>query len=43
MKYAVDVGSRAMTYIQGFIKIGSDIQKLMGTGNTRHTDSMMIA
>jgi hypothetical protein len=30
MKYAVEMGSGTMKYIPGFIKIGSDIQKLMG-------------
>jgi hypothetical protein len=30
MKYAVDMGSGAMIYIPSFIKIGSDIQKLIG-------------
>jgi hypothetical protein len=29
MKYAVEMGSGAMTYILSFIKIGSAIQKLM--------------
>jgi hypothetical protein len=32
MKYAVEIGSGAMTYIPGFIQIGSGIQKLMGRG-----------
>jgi hypothetical protein len=39
MKYAVGVGSGAMIYIPGPIKIGSGIRKLMGGG----TDSMVIA
>jgi hypothetical protein len=30
MKYAIEMGTYAMTYIQNFIKIGSSIQKLMG-------------
>jgi hypothetical protein len=30
MKYAVEMGSVAMTYVPSFIKIGSGIQKLMG-------------
>jgi hypothetical protein len=34
MKYAVEMGSGAMIYIQSFIKIGSGIQKLMGGGFT---------
>jgi hypothetical protein len=45
MKYAVEMGSGAMTYytrIPSFIKIGSTIQKLIG-GIHRHTDSMEIA
>jgi hypothetical protein len=39
MKYAVEMGSGAMTYIPSLIKIGSDIQKLTG-GIHRHTDKM---
>jgi hypothetical protein len=34
MKYAVELGSRAMMYIPTFIKIGSGIQKLTGCGET---------
>jgi hypothetical protein len=30
MKYAVEIGSRAMIYVPSFIKIGSGIQKIMG-------------
>jgi hypothetical protein len=30
MKYAVEMGSGAMTYIPSFMKIGSGIQKLIG-------------
>jgi hypothetical protein len=30
MKCAVEMGSGAMIYVLSFIKIGSDIQKLMG-------------
>jgi hypothetical protein len=30
MKYAVEMGLGAMTYIPSFIKIGSGIHKLMG-------------
>jgi hypothetical protein len=39
MKYAVEMGSGAMIYIQSFIKIGSAIQKLIGreTNTHRHT------
>jgi hypothetical protein len=42
MKYAFEMGSRAMIYIPGFIKIGSSIQKLIRgftdtqTGCTSH-------
>jgi hypothetical protein len=42
MKYAVEMGSGAMTYIPSFIKIGSGIQKYIG-GIHRHTDSMELA
>jgi autotransporter-associated beta strand protein len=41
MKYVVDMGSGAMIYIPSFIKIGSGIQKLIGTHT--HTGSMVIA
>jgi hypothetical protein len=41
MKYAVEMGSSAIMYMPGFIKIGSGIQKLIG-GIHRHTDSMEI-
>jgi hypothetical protein len=34
MKYAVEMGSGAITYIPSFIKIGSVIQKLIG-GDTQ--------
>jgi hypothetical protein len=30
MKYAVEMGSSVMVYVPSFIKIGSDIQKVMG-------------
>jgi hypothetical protein len=44
MKWAFQMGSGAMIYeyIPSLIKIGSDIQKLMG-GIHRHTDSMVMA
>jgi hypothetical protein len=42
MKYAVEMGSGAMTYISSFIKTGSGIQKFIG-GIYRHTDSIEIA
>jgi hypothetical protein len=37
------MGSGGMIYIPSFIKTGSAIQKLMGGGGHRLTDSMMIA
>jgi hypothetical protein len=40
MKHVVEMGSGAMIYIPGFIKIGSGIQKLI-RGMHRHPDSMM--
>jgi hypothetical protein len=41
MKYAVELDAGGMTYIPSFIKIGSGIQKLIGEGIHRHTDSMV--
>jgi hypothetical protein len=35
MKYATEMGSSAMIYIPNFIKIGSDIEQLMGGGDTQ--------
>jgi hypothetical protein len=35
IKYTVEVGSGAMIYLPSFIKIDSDIQKLMGGGIQR--------
>jgi hypothetical protein len=35
MKYAVEMGSGAMTYIPSFINIGSSIHKLMGDMQTQ--------
>jgi hypothetical protein len=32
MKYAVKMGSGVVKYVPSFIKIGSDIEKLMGGG-----------
>jgi hypothetical protein len=40
MKYAVEMNSCAM--ILSFIKIGSDIQKLIGEYTDRHIDIMLI-
>jgi hypothetical protein len=37
MKYAAEMGSGAMIYIPSFIKIDSDIPKLIGRGI--HTDT----
>jgi hypothetical protein len=42
MKYASEMGSGAMLCVPSFIKIGSDIQKLIG-GTHRHTYSTEIA
>jgi hypothetical protein len=42
MKYVVEMGSGAMTYIPSFIKIGSAIQKFI-RGIHRHTESLVIA
>jgi hypothetical protein len=35
MKYVIEMGSGAMIYIPGFIKVSSGIQKPMGGGDTR--------
>jgi hypothetical protein len=43
MKYPVEMGSSAMIYIPSFMKTDSGIQKLIGGGIHRHTDSMEIA
>lgn len=43
MKYSVEMGSRAATYVGSFIKFGSGIQKLVGGRVHRHTDSLEIA
>jgi hypothetical protein len=45
MKYAAQMGSRAMIYIPSFIKIGSGNQQLIeGHPQTqKDTDSMVIA
>jgi hypothetical protein len=39
MKYAFDMGSGAMTCTPSFVKIGSGIQKFMGGGIHRHTNT----
>jgi hypothetical protein len=36
MKYAVEMGSRAMIYIPSFIKIDSGIQKFIGENSQIH-------
>jgi hypothetical protein len=41
MKYAVEMGSGAVIYIQSFIKIGSGIQKLID-GYTQHGDRISV-
>jgi hypothetical protein len=41
MKYAVQMGSGAMIYIQIFIKTGSAIQKLIWWGGGGYRDSMI--
>jgi hypothetical protein len=40
MKYVVEMGSRAITYIPNFIKTGSDTRKLI-EGIHRHTDNRL--
>jgi hypothetical protein len=42
-KYAVEMGSGAVIHTPIFIKIGTNIQKLMGEKIHRHTDSIEIA
>lgn len=42
MKYAVDVGSGAIIYIQNFIKTHSAIQKLIGETQKQHGDSIRL-
>jgi hypothetical protein len=46
MKYAVETGSGAMTYIPSFVKIGSGIQKLIKRGYTdthrQHEDRIIL-
>jgi hypothetical protein len=44
VKYAVEMGSDAMIYIPSFIKVSSDIKKLMGGGyKYRQTDSKITS
>jgi hypothetical protein len=42
MKYAVKMGSGAMTYIPNFIKIGSGIQKFIGGIHRQHGDRISL-
>jgi hypothetical protein len=46
MKYAVEMGSGTMIFTPSFIKIGSDIQKLMGGGDSQaqrqHVDHISL-
>jgi hypothetical protein len=39
MKYTVEMSTGAMIYIPSLIKIGSDIQKLMGGGGYTDTQT----
>jgi hypothetical protein len=39
MNYTVNMGLGAMIYIPTFLKIGGDIQKLIGENTYRHTDT----
>jgi hypothetical protein len=42
MKYAVQMGSSAMIYIPSLIKIGSDIQRLIGGIHRQHGDLISL-
>jgi hypothetical protein len=43
MNYAIEITSGDMIYMRSFIKIGSDMQKLLGRGYTcRDTDGRVI-
>jgi hypothetical protein len=42
MKYAVEMGLGAMTYVSSFIKIGWGIQKLTQTHNREEEDSISL-
>jgi hypothetical protein len=39
MRYGVEMGSAAMIYMPSFVKIDSGIQKLIGGGIHRNTDT----
>jgi hypothetical protein len=41
--YAVEMRSHIMMYMSSFVKIGSDIKKLMRGHTQRDTDRMVIA
>jgi hypothetical protein len=43
MKYAVEMGSSAVIYIPSFMKIGSDMRKLMVEVGDSQTHSVEIA
>jgi hypothetical protein len=43
MRYAVEMGTDAMTYIPSFIKTGSGILKLIAKRIHRHSDSTVIS
>jgi hypothetical protein len=42
MKDAVEMGSGAMIYIPGFVKIASGIQKLIGGGDSQRADLIRL-
>jgi hypothetical protein len=42
MKYVVEMGSGAMLYIPNFIKISSDIQKLIGRIHRQQGDLISL-
>jgi hypothetical protein len=42
MKYAVEMGSGAMIYIPGSIKIFSDVQTFMGEIHRQHYDRVCL-
>jgi hypothetical protein len=43
MKYAVEIGSGAMTYITNFMKIGWAFKNVIGGRIHRHTEYMQIS
>jgi hypothetical protein len=42
MKYAIEMGSGAMLYVPSFIKIGSEIEKLIGRIHRQHGDLISL-